>query len=118
MGPEGLWETLPGIRCAAGMTSVPYAKVIRVFDYARLADRLHGRIRERAQQLAEKQGAKIDSIVRAHSRNDDVEAKVSYAGRRLHGSLVPRDDHTGPRFTSSSRARDGSQSSPRKSPAY
>lgn len=51
MEPIGLVETLPGIRCAAGITSCPDELGIRVFDNVRIVDRLRGRIRERAQQL-------------------------------------------------------------------
>ena len=40
--------TLPGICYAAGMTSFLYAKGIRIFDYARFAEPLRDRIRERA----------------------------------------------------------------------
>src|SRR4051812_18188355 len=43
--------TLPGIRYAAGMTSFLYAKGIRIFDYARFAEPLRDRIRERAERL-------------------------------------------------------------------
>jgi len=77
--------TLPGICYAAGMTSFLYAKGIRIFDYARFAEPLRERIRERAQQLAEEQGAKIEFIARAHIRKEDVVAKV----------LTARGDHPG-----------------------
>ena len=77
--------TLPGICYAAGMTSFLYAKGIRIFDYARFAEPLRERIRERAQQLADEQGAKIEFIGRAHIRKEDLVAKV----------LAVRGDHPG-----------------------
>jgi hypothetical protein len=77
--------TLPGICYAAGMTSFLYAKGIRIFDYARFAEPLRERIRERAQQLADEQGAKIEFINRAHIRKEDVVATV----------LAVRGDHPG-----------------------
>jgi hypothetical protein len=52
--------TLPGICYAAGMTSFLNAKGIRIFNYARFAERLRERIRDQAQQLADAQGARID----------------------------------------------------------
>jgi hypothetical protein len=79
--------TLPGICYAAGMTSFLYAKGIRIFDYARFAEPLRERIRERAQQLADEQGARIEFIGRAHIRKEDVVAKV-LAARGEHPGLV------------------------------
>jgi len=77
--------TLPGICYAAGMTSFLYAKGIRIFDYARFTEPLRDRIRERAQQLAQQQGARIEHIAKAHIRKEDVVAKV----------LATRGDHPG-----------------------
>ena len=68
--------TLPGICFAAGMTSFLNAKGIRIFDYARFAEPLREAIRERAQQLADAQGARIEHIAKAHIRKEDVVAKV------------------------------------------
>jgi hypothetical protein len=79
--------TLPGICYAAGMTSFLYAKGIRIFDYARFAEPLRERIRERAQQLADEQGAQIEFIARPHVRKEDVVAKV-LASRGDHPGLV------------------------------
>ena len=79
--------TLPGICYAAGMTSFLYAKGIRIFDYARFAEPLRERIRERAQQLADAQGAQIEFIARPHVRKEDVVAKV-LASRGDHPGLV------------------------------
>jgi hypothetical protein len=79
--------TLPGICYAAGMTSFLYAKGIRIFDYARFAEPLRERIRERAEQLAAEQGARIEYIAKAHIRKEEVVAKV-LAARGEHPGLV------------------------------
>ena len=68
--------TLPGICYAAGMTSFLYAKGIRIFDYARFAEPLRERIRQRAEQLAAEQGARIEYIAKTHIRKEEVVAKV------------------------------------------
>jgi hypothetical protein len=67
------------------MTSFLYAKAVRIFDYARFAEPLRERIRTRAQQLADEQGAQIEFIAKAHIRKEDVVAKV----------LATRGDHPG-----------------------
>ena len=77
--------TLPGICYAGGMTSFLYAKGIRIFDYARFAEPLRDRIRERAERLAAEQGARIEYIAKAHIRKEEVVAKV----------LAARGDHAG-----------------------
>jgi hypothetical protein len=79
--------TLPGICYAAGMTSFLNARGIRIFDYARFAEPLRERIRERAQQLAGEQGARIEYIAKAHIRKEDVVAK-GLAARGDHPGLV------------------------------
>jgi hypothetical protein len=79
--------TLPGICYAGGMTSFLYAKGIRIFDYARFAEPLRERIRERAEQLAAEQGASIEHIAKAHIRKEEVVAKV-LAARGEHPGLV------------------------------
>jgi hypothetical protein len=79
--------TLPGICYAAGMTSFLYAKGIRIFDYARFAEPLRERIRQRAEQLAAEQGARIEYIAKTHIRKEDVVAKV-LAARGEHPGLV------------------------------
>jgi hypothetical protein len=79
--------TLPGICYAAGMTSFLYAKGVRIFDYARFAEPLRERIRARAQQLADEQGAQIEFIAKAHIRKEEVVAKV-LAARGDHPGLV------------------------------
>jgi len=68
--------TLPGICYAAGMTSFLYAKGIRIFDYARFAEPLREQIRQRAEQLAAEQGARIEYIAKTHIRKEEVVAKV------------------------------------------
>ena len=77
--------TLPGMCYAAGMTSFLNADGIRIFDYARFAEPLRDRIRERAQQLAAEQGARIEHVAKAHIRKEDVVAKV----------LAARGEHPG-----------------------
>jgi len=79
--------TLPGICYAGGMTSFLYAKGIRIFDYARFAEPLRERIRERAEQLATEQGARIEYIAKTHIRKEEVVAKV-LAARGEHPGLV------------------------------
>jgi hypothetical protein len=79
--------TLPGICYAGGMTSFLYAKGIRIFDYARFAEPLRDRIRERAERLAAEQGARIEYIAKAHIRKEEVVAKV-LAARGDHAGLV------------------------------
>ena len=79
--------TLPGICYAGGMTSFLYAKGIRIFDYARFAEPLRDRIRERAERLAAEQGARIEDIAKAHIRKEEVVAKV-LAARGDHAGLV------------------------------
>jgi hypothetical protein len=68
--------TLPGICYAGGMSSFLYAKGIRIFDYARFAEPLRERIRQRAEQLAAEQGARIEYIAKTHIRKEEVVAKV------------------------------------------
>lgn len=48
--------TLPGACYAGGMTSFLYSRGIRIFDYARFAEPLRERIRERAHQVCEAAG--------------------------------------------------------------
>ncbi len=79
--------TLPGICYAAGMTSFLNANGVRIFDYPRFAEPLRDGIRERAHQLAEAQGARIEHIAKAHIRKEEVVAKV-LAARGDHPGLV------------------------------
>src|SRR5438874_13341247 len=68
--------TLRGICYAGGMTSFLYAKGIRIFDYARFAEPLRDRIRERAERLAAALGARIDYIARRHIRKAERVTQV------------------------------------------
>lgn len=77
--------TLPGVCYAQGMTSFLYAQGIRVFDYARFAEPLRERIRERAQEACAEAGVEIQYINKPHMRKEDVVAKV----------LARRGDHPG-----------------------
>jgi len=79
--------TLPGICYAGGMTSFLYAKGIRIFDYARFAEPLRERIRQRAEQLAAEQGVRIEYIAKTHIRKEEVVAKV-LAARGEQAGLV------------------------------
>jgi hypothetical protein len=45
--------TLPGVCYAQGMTAFLSARQIRIFDYARFAEPLRDRVRQRAAELAE-----------------------------------------------------------------
>ena len=68
--------TLPGACFAEGMTSYLAARGIRIFDYAQFALPLRERVRDAAQALATKHGARIEYIAKAHVRKEDVVAKV------------------------------------------
>ena len=79
--------TLPGACYAGGMTSFLYSRGIRIFDYPRFAEPLRERIRQRAEQLAAEQGARIEYIAKTHIRKEEVVAKV-LAARGEHPGLV------------------------------
>jgi hypothetical protein len=68
--------TLPGICYAAGMTGFLNAKGVRIFDYARFAEPLRDRIRDRAQRVAAEHGVTIEHIAKAHVRKEAVVAEV------------------------------------------
>ena len=68
--------TLPGICYAAGMTRFLSAKGIRIFDYARFAEPLRDRVRDRAQRVAAEHGITIEHIAKAHIRREQVVANV------------------------------------------
>ena len=68
--------TLPGACYAAGMTSYLYAHGIRVFDYARFAEPLRERIRERAQEVCAAAGIEIEQVSNSHVRKEDLVARV------------------------------------------
>ena len=60
--------TLPDACYAAGMTAFLYMHQIRIFDYARFAEPLRDRIRERAQFLSDESGATIEFVSKNHIR--------------------------------------------------
>ena len=68
--------TLPGACYAGGMTSFLYSRGIRIFDYARFAEPLRERIRERAQQVCEAAGVQIEHVNKSHIRKEDLVARV------------------------------------------
>ena len=68
--------TLPGACYAGGMTSFLYAKGIRIFDYARFAEPLRERIRQRAQEVCAAAGVEIEHVSKRHIRKEDLVARV------------------------------------------
>lgn len=79
--------TLPGACHHAGMTSFLNAQHIRIFDYPRFAEPLRDRIRTRAEQLASAAEARIEYLIKAHIRKEDVVSAVIRA-RGDHPGLV------------------------------
>src|SRR5262244_4063796 len=77
--------TLPGACYAQGMTAFLSARQIRIFDYARFAEPLRDRVRQRAAELAGAAGLTIQHIAKNHIRKEDIVAKV----------LAARGDHPG-----------------------
>jgi hypothetical protein len=68
--------TLPGACYAGGMTSFLFSRGIRIFDYARFAEPLRDRIRQRAQEVCEANGARIEHVNKSHIRKEDLVARV------------------------------------------
>ena len=68
--------TLPGACYAGGMTSFLFAHGIRIFDYARFAEPLRDRIRERAQEVCAAAGVEIEYVNKSHIRKEDLVAQV------------------------------------------
>ena len=68
--------TLPGECCAGGMTSFLYLRGIRNFDYARFANLLRARIRQRAQEICTAAGVEIEHVNTSHIRKEDLVACV------------------------------------------
>jgi len=68
--------TLPGACYAGGMTSFLYSRGIRIFDYARFAEPLRERIRQRAQEVCTAAGIEIEHVNKAHIRKEDLVARV------------------------------------------
>ena len=79
--------TLPGACYADGMTSFLYAHDIRIFDYARFAEPLRERIRERAQEACAAAGIEIEHVSKSHIRKEELVARV-LAGRGDAPGLV------------------------------
>jgi len=77
--------TLPDACYAAGMTAFLYMHQIRIFDYARFAEPLRDRIRDKAQLLADESGVTIEFVAKTHIRKEDLVAAV----------LKERGDHPG-----------------------
>jgi hypothetical protein len=68
--------TLPGACYAGGMTSLLYSRGIRIFDYARFAEPLRERIRQRAQEVCTAAGVQIEHVNKAHIRKEDLVARM------------------------------------------
>jgi hypothetical protein len=68
--------TLPGACYAGGMTSFLFSRGIRIFDYPRFAEPLRDRIRQRAQEVVEANGARIEHVNKSHIRKEDLVARV------------------------------------------
>ena len=68
--------TLPGACYAQGMTSFLYQQGIRIFDYAKFAEPLRDRIRDRAQQVCREAGIEIEHVSKSHIRKEDLVARV------------------------------------------
>lgn len=68
--------TLPGACYAQGMTSFLYQKSIRIFDYAKFAEPLRNRIRERAHEACAEAGIEIEHVSKSHIRKEDLVARV------------------------------------------
>jgi DNA-binding MarR family transcriptional regulator len=68
--------TLPGACYAGGMTSFLFSRGIRIFDYPRFAEPLRDRIRERAQEVAEANGVRIEHVNKSHVRKETLVAGV------------------------------------------
>jgi len=69
------------------MTGFLSARQIRIFDYARFAEPLRDRVRDRATELANTTGVTIEHIAKNHIRKEDIVAKV-LAARGDHPGLV------------------------------
>lgn len=68
--------TLPGACYAGGMTSFLFSRGIRIFDYPRFAQPLRDRVRERAQQVAEQNGVRIEHVSKSYIRKEALVARV------------------------------------------
>jgi len=68
--------TLPGACYAGGMTSFLFSRGIRIFDYPRFVEPLRDRIRQRAQEVSEANGTRIEHVNKSHIRKEDLVARV------------------------------------------
>ena len=78
---------LPGICYAQGMTSYLYSREIRIFDYARWAERFRNAIRENAERLAAENDLQIEFIRKASVRKEE-RIKEVLSERGNHPGLV------------------------------
>jgi len=77
--------TLPEICHAGAMTSLLYARNIRIFDYTRWAEPLRDELRENAERLAEENGLVIEFIQRKDFRKEE----------RIRDIVAQRGEHPG-----------------------
>ena len=68
--------TLPGACYAGGMTNFLYSRGIRIFDYARFAEPLRERVRERAQEVCEASAVSVEHVKNCHIRKEELMARV------------------------------------------
>lgn len=66
-----IFGTLPSICYAEGMTSLLYARKIRIFDYPRFAEPFRDQLRENAEKLAAKHEIEIEYIRKKNFRKED-----------------------------------------------
>lgn len=77
---SGTW---PGICYAEGMTRFLFSRKIRVFDYAQFAEGLREQIRKRAQELADREGVKIEFVAKAGMRKESrIQEVLEQRGER------------------------------------
>lgn len=67
--------TLPTLCYAQGMTNYLYSKDILIFDYTKFADPLREQLRLNAEQLATKNGLKIEFVRSSKARKEDIVRK-------------------------------------------
>ncbi|MBK6974840.1 MAG: winged helix-turn-helix transcriptional regulator [Sterolibacteriaceae bacterium] len=58
------------------MTSLLYSRGIRIFDYPRFAEPLRECIRQRAQEVTQAAGERIEHVNKSHIRTEDLVARV------------------------------------------
>lgn len=68
--------TLPGACYAQGMTSFLYQQNSRIFAYAKFAEPLRNRVRERAHQACVDAGIEIEHVSKSHIRKEELVARV------------------------------------------